>query len=124
MAGVEDAAGTRRDGAFDRGPVPLDGLLAQLVHGNDEHLGRALEGVGEDRGVAEVARTYPYPLVGEVLRLAGVADAHSDLVRRHARAGAARALRAALPAQTTLSPAERQLLGEWLDRLAAKRADD
>lgn len=34
-------------------------------------------------------------------------------------AGAARALRAALPAQTALSGAERQLLGEWLDRLAA-----
>ncbi|MFI7128687.1 TetR/AcrR family transcriptional regulator [Nonomuraea sp. NPDC050153] len=34
-------------------------------------------------------------------------------------AGAARALRAALPQQTTLSEAERHLLGEWLDRLAA-----
>jgi AcrR family transcriptional regulator len=34
-------------------------------------------------------------------------------------AGAARALRAALPEQTTLSSAEQHLLGEWLDRLAA-----
>jgi hypothetical protein len=34
-------------------------------------------------------------------------------------AGAARALRAALPAQTPLSGAEQRLLGEWLDRLAA-----
>ncbi|WP_069463921.1 TetR/AcrR family transcriptional regulator [Actinacidiphila rubida] len=34
--------------------------------------------------------------------------------------GAARALRAALPEQTVLSGAERQLLGEWLDRLAAQ----
>ena len=34
-------------------------------------------------------------------------------------AGAARALRAALPAQSALSGAEQQLLGEWLDRLAA-----
>jgi AcrR family transcriptional regulator len=34
-------------------------------------------------------------------------------------AGAARALRAALPEQTTLSAAERHLLGEWLDRLAS-----
>jgi len=33
-------------------------------------------------------------------------------------AGAARALRAALPARTTLSAAEQRLLGEWLDRLA------
>ncbi|MEU4519115.1 TetR/AcrR family transcriptional regulator [Amycolatopsis sp. NPDC024027] len=33
-------------------------------------------------------------------------------------AGAARALRAALPEQTTLSGAEQHLLGEWLDRLA------
>ncbi|TDC08271.1 TetR/AcrR family transcriptional regulator [Nonomuraea longispora] len=34
-------------------------------------------------------------------------------------AGAARALRAALPQQSTLSEAEQHLLGEWLDRLAA-----
>lgn len=34
-------------------------------------------------------------------------------------AGAARALRAALPEQTTLSSAERYLLSEWLDRLAS-----
>ncbi|MBF8186669.1 TetR/AcrR family transcriptional regulator [Nonomuraea sp. K274] len=34
-------------------------------------------------------------------------------------AGAARALRAALPEQTTLSSGEQHLLGEWLDRLAA-----
>ncbi|WP_129842931.1 TetR/AcrR family transcriptional regulator [Streptomyces sp. RFCAC02] len=33
-------------------------------------------------------------------------------------AGAARALRAALPAQTVLSDAEQRLLGEWLDRIA------
>ncbi|MFC5823176.1 TetR/AcrR family transcriptional regulator [Nonomuraea insulae] len=36
-------------------------------------------------------------------------------------AGAARALRATLPEQTTLSEAERRLLSEWLDRLAAAR---
>ncbi|GAA1950761.1 TetR/AcrR family transcriptional regulator [Kitasatospora viridis] len=35
-------------------------------------------------------------------------------------AGAARALRAALPEQTVLSAAERHLLGEWLERLAAE----
>ena len=34
-------------------------------------------------------------------------------------AGAARALRAALPEHTTLSGAEQRLLGEWLDRLTA-----
>ncbi len=39
-------------------------------------------------------------------------------VREPGPAGAARALRAALPAQTRLSGAERQLLDEWLDRLA------
>ncbi|MEU1365206.1 TetR/AcrR family transcriptional regulator [Streptomyces sp. NPDC005803] len=40
-------------------------------------------------------------------------------VRSAGPAGAARALRAALPDQTTLSPAEQQLLREWLDRLAS-----
>jgi AcrR family transcriptional regulator len=40
-------------------------------------------------------------------------------VREPGPAGAARALRAALPDQTALSAAERRLLTEWLDRLAA-----
>lgn len=40
-------------------------------------------------------------------------------VRDAGPAGAARALRAALPERTTLSAAERQLLNEWLDRIAA-----
>ncbi|MGC5014111.1 TetR/AcrR family transcriptional regulator [Streptosporangium sp. DT93] len=40
-------------------------------------------------------------------------------VRDAGPAGAARALRAALPEQTVLSDAERRLLTEWLDRLAA-----
>ncbi|MFI6633815.1 TetR/AcrR family transcriptional regulator [Nonomuraea fuscirosea] len=40
-------------------------------------------------------------------------------VRDAGPAGAARALRAALPEQTTLSDPERELLKEWLDRLAA-----
>ncbi|WP_438289700.1 TetR/AcrR family transcriptional regulator [Streptomyces sp. HUAS TT7] len=40
-------------------------------------------------------------------------------VQESGPAGAARSLRALLPEQTTLSGAERHLLGEWLDRLAA-----
>jgi AcrR family transcriptional regulator len=40
-------------------------------------------------------------------------------VRDPGAAGAARALRAALPEQTTLSPAEQSLLSEWLIKLAA-----
>lgn len=38
------------------------------------------------------------------------------------RAGAARALKANLPGQACLSPAEHQLLVEWLDRLSAEPA--
>ena len=40
-------------------------------------------------------------------------------VRDPGAAGAARALRAVLPEQTTLSPAEQSLLSEWLKRLAS-----
>jgi hypothetical protein len=40
-------------------------------------------------------------------------------VKEAGPAGAARALRAALPEQTILSAAERHLLREWLDRLAS-----
>ncbi|MCP2316109.1 hypothetical protein APR12_001442 [Nocardia amikacinitolerans] len=39
-------------------------------------------------------------------------------VRDAGPAGAARALRAALPEQTSLSSAEQHLLKEWLDRLS------
>ncbi|SMD27391.1 TetR/AcrR family transcriptional regulator [Kibdelosporangium aridum] len=39
-------------------------------------------------------------------------------------ASAARALRALLPEQTTLSSAEQHLLGEWLDRLTADHHED
>lgn len=39
------------------------------------------------------------------------------------RASAARTLRANLPGQTSLSPAEHQLLADWLDRLSTEPAD-
>ena len=60
------------------------------------------------------------PALLTVLRESMVAAVTSQqpAVREPGPAGAARALRAALPAQTTLSGAEQQLLGEWLDRLA------
>lgn len=45
-------------------------------------------------------------------------------VRDTGPAGAARALRAALPEQTALSEGEQHLLGEWLDRLATDRHAD
>jgi hypothetical protein len=38
-------------------------------------------------------------------------------------AGAARTLRANLPGQTSLSPAEQHLLTDWLDRLSAGPGD-
>ena len=61
------------------------------------------------------------PALLTVLRESMVAAVTSQrpAVREPGPAGAARALRAALPGQTALSGAERQLLGEWLDRLAA-----
>ncbi|KPI20384.1 hypothetical protein OK074_1213 [Actinobacteria bacterium OK074] len=45
-------------------------------------------------------------------------------VRDPGPSGAARALRARLSDQTTLTGAERHLLGEWLDRLADDRHGD
>ncbi|WP_311203238.1 hypothetical protein [Streptomyces gossypii] len=69
VAGVEDAAGTRR---VDRVTVLPHRLFAHLVDRDDQHR------------------------------------------------GGARALRAALPEQATLSGAEEHLLREWLDRLASE----
>jgi AcrR family transcriptional regulator len=61
------------------------------------------------------------PALLTILRESMVTAVTSQLpaVQEPGPAGAARALRAALPAQTTLSGAEQRLLGEWLDRLAA-----
>jgi AcrR family transcriptional regulator len=66
------------------------------------------------------------PALLTVLRESMVAALTSrrPAVREPGPAGAARALRAALPAQTALSGAEQQLLGEWLDRLAADGGTD
>ena len=60
------------------------------------------------------------PALLTILRESMVAAITSErpAVQEPGPAGAARALRAALPGQTVLSEAERQLLGEWLDRLA------
>jgi hypothetical protein len=51
--------------------------------------------------------------------MAAAVTSQQPAVREPGPAGAARALRAALPAQTTPSGAEQRLLGEWLDRLAS-----
>jgi AcrR family transcriptional regulator len=61
------------------------------------------------------------PALLAVLRESMVTAVTSErpAVQEPGPAGAARALRAALPAQTALSGAEQRLLGEWLDRLAA-----
>ena len=61
------------------------------------------------------------PALLTILRESMVAAVTSQrpAVREPGAAGAARALRAALPGKNALSNAERQLLGEWLDRLAA-----
>ena len=65
------------------------------------------------------------PALLTILRESMVSAVTSErpAVREPGPAGAARALRAALPARTPLSGAEQQLLGEWLDRLAASSAE-
>lgn len=61
------------------------------------------------------------PALLTIMREAMVAAVTSaePAVQHAGPAGAARALRAALPAQTVLNPAEENLLRHWLDRLAA-----
>jgi AcrR family transcriptional regulator len=65
------------------------------------------------------------PALLSVLResMVSAVTSQQPAVREPGPAGAARALRAALPASTALSDAEQRLLGEWLDRLASPPAD-
>ncbi len=60
------------------------GLLPHQVDGDDQHLGGALEGVGQAAGVGEAALPDPYALGGERPRLPRVADADADPAGRYA----------------------------------------
>ena len=64
-------------------------------------------------------RRHPALLTALREAMVGAVTTQRPAVQEEGPAGAARALRAMLPEQTTLSDGERHLLGEWLDRLAA-----
>ena len=59
---------------------PRDALLARAVEGDEEQLLGVLEGVHERGGVVEVALPDAHTAGGEVLGLAGIADADADAV--------------------------------------------
>ncbi|WP_206309352.1 hypothetical protein [Streptomyces sp. A0642] len=65
------------------------------------------------------ARRHPALLTSLRESMVTAGTSREPAVQSASPAGAARALRAALPEQTTLSASEQQLLREWLDRLAA-----
>jgi hypothetical protein len=60
-----------------------DRRVTRLVGRDDQHLGGALEGIGEGRGLGEVASPHAYAASGEVARAAGVPDADTDAVDRN-----------------------------------------
>ncbi|MEU4832463.1 TetR/AcrR family transcriptional regulator [Streptosporangium sp. NPDC023615] len=118
----------RTSAAFEAGMEVLLGRIRRLAVGGwlrvDEELAVTLIHATA-RGAVLTWLTLPEdrrdPALLTVLResmIAAVTD-REPAVRDPGPAGAARALRAALPEQTTLSDAERRLLTEWLDRLAA-----
>ncbi|WP_406089135.1 TetR/AcrR family transcriptional regulator [Streptomyces sp. NBC_01013] len=114
--------------AFQAGMAILKGRVQRLAVGGwlrvDEELAAAIihaTGRGavltwlslpEDRRDPALLTTLRESMVSAVTN-------QEPAVRSTGPAGAARALRAALPDQTTLSASEQQLLREWLDRLAS-----
>jgi hypothetical protein len=141
VAGVQDALGSGRLGGLDGGT-----MRCRVGRARDyDYLGGALEGVGQGTRVAEVAAADPDAAGREVLGLIRVADADADpealrtpnlsdamfdaVVAAIATAGprpqapgpipAANALRTEIPDLTMLSPGERHVLQEWLDRIVS-----
>ena len=101
-------------------PAARRGRLAPRRRGTrgDDH---PRHGARRGAHLAVPARGQRDPALLTVLRESMVSAVTSQrpAVQEPGPAGAARALRAALPAQSPLSGAEQQLLGEWLDRLTA-----
>ncbi|MER5434638.1 TetR/AcrR family transcriptional regulator [Streptomyces sp. NPDC002588] len=88
-----------------------DELAAQIIHATARGAVLTWLSLPEDRRDPALLTTLRESMVAAVTnRQPAVQDAGP--------AGAARALRAALPEQTALSGAEQHLLGEWLNRLA------
>jgi AcrR family transcriptional regulator len=69
-------------------------------------------------------RRHPALLTALREAMVGAITNERPAIQEEGPAGAARALRAVLPEQTTLSDGERHLLGEWLDRLAGNPAGE
>ncbi|MET7647073.1 TetR/AcrR family transcriptional regulator [Streptomyces sp. NPDC005426] len=87
-------------------------LAAMIIHATGRGAVLTWLSLPEDRRDPALLTTLRESMVAAVTH-------QEPAVQSAGPAGAARALRAALPDQTTLSPAEQQLLREWLDRLAS-----
>lgn len=87
-------------------------LAAQLIHATARGAVLTWLSLPEERRDPALLTTLRESMVAAVTN-------QEPAVRDPGPAGAARALRAALPRQTALSGAERELLSEWLNRLAA-----
>ncbi|WP_078849655.1 TetR/AcrR family transcriptional regulator [Streptomyces sp. NRRL F-5126] len=114
--------------AFQAGMEILMGRIRRLAAGGWLRVGEALAAQiihATVRGAVLTWLSLPEgrrdPALLTALRESMVAAVTNErpAVRDAGPAGAARALRASLPEQTSLSGAERHLLGEWLNRLAA-----
>ena len=79
MAGVEDPAGAGRHRRVDGRAVQPDRHLADGVGRHDEHLGRALEGIGQARRIREVTATDPDAPFRQRPGLLRIPDADPDL---------------------------------------------
>jgi AcrR family transcriptional regulator len=88
-------------------------LAAMIIHATARGAVLTWLSLPEDRRNPALLTTLRESMVAAVTN-------QEPAVRTGGPAGAARALRAALPDQTTLSGGERHLLGEWLDRLASE----
>ncbi|MEG3627976.1 TetR/AcrR family transcriptional regulator [Streptomyces poriticola] len=87
-------------------------LAAQIIHATARGAVLTWLSLPEDRRDPALLTTLRESMITAV-------TTQQPSVQEEGPAGAARALRAALPEQTTLSSAEQHLLTEWLGRLAA-----
>ncbi|KAB8191615.1 TetR family transcriptional regulator [Nonomuraea phyllanthi] len=112
-AGMEILLGRIRDLAA-AGRLRVDeSLAAAIIHATARGAVLTWLSLPEDRRDPALLTTMRESMITAV-------TTEQPVVQDPGPAGAARALRAVLPQQSALSGAEQQLLGEWLDRLAAR----
>jgi hypothetical protein len=83
MAGVQDALSSRCNGSIDANAVQANMVSMRVIGGHEQDLLGTLKRVAQRGRILIRALTHPHPAFGKVPRLADVAHADADPLRRN-----------------------------------------